>query len=242
MKQRFTLLAFLFVFATGLFAQDAAMSPREIADAYIENSGGADKYKSLENIRMTGTSAMQGMEFPLTVTTATGDKLRVDVNVQGQKIIQAYDGETAWQVMPFQGITSPTAMTPEESQDLAETVFLPEFIDSEARGYTLSAVDGKEVEGTPTYGVRVTNEAGYDKVYYFDTEYLIPIMVETVGKGGQMKGMTTQVFMSDYQEVEGMMIPMFLDTKINGQSVQKVTIKEVEFDADLDDAMFSMPK
>lgn len=241
MKIFFSLFALFLVMGAGLFAQEAP-SAEEIGKAYIENTGGKDAYMSMKNVRMSGTTAMQGMEFPLTILTAEGDKMRVDVDVQGQKIIQAYDGTTAWQVMPFQGITEPTAMSPEESIDMSETKFLSEFIDSEARGYKLESVEGKEVEGAATYGVRVTNEEGYDRTYYFDTEYMIPVMVMSVGKGGPTKGVVTEVYMSNYEETDGMMMPMFMDTRMNGQSVQKITLQEIEMNVDVDDATFSMPK
>ena len=227
--------------ANGLYAQEAP-SARDIADAYLENTGGEEAYRNLKSMEMSGVTAMQGMEFPLTITTVAGDKMRVDVDVQGQKIIQAYDGATAWQVMPFQGITKPTAMSEEESMDMAETKFKSEFVDSEERGYKLESVEGKEVEGAATYGVRVTNDEGYDRTYYFDTEYMIPVMVSSVGKGGPMKGVVTEVYMSNYEEVDGMMVPMYMDTKMNGQSVQKVTLKEVKLNVEVDEAMFSLPE
>ncbi len=240
MNRFYPLVCLVFLFTGSLLAQEP--SARDIADAYIENTGGAEAYKNLESLRMTGTSTMQGMEFPIVITTNSDDKLHVEVDVQGQTIIQAYDGEKAWQVMPFQGITTPTEMADEEGADLKETIFLSEFVDSEERGFTLERLDDKEIEGTQTHAVRVTNEAGIDRTYYFDTEYFVPVMMSSVSKGGQGKGMTVEVYMSDYQEVDGMTMPMFLDTHFNGQSVQKITIKEVEMNAEVDDAMFSIPE
>lgn len=166
----------------------------------------------------------------------------VEVNVQGQKIIQAYDGETAWQVMPFQGVMEPTEMPEDQAEQSKDTRFLSEFIDSKERGFTLESVEGKEVEGTPTYGVRVTDTTGYDHTYYFDTEYMIPVMMTSPIKSGPQKGATMETYMSDYQEVEGLMVPMFLEVKFNGTTVQKMTFTEVLLNPEVDKAMFSLPK
>lgn len=241
MKKIFLLLSLCFVFVGQAVAQDVP-SPREIGDAYIENTGGVDAWKAIEATRVKGTAAMQGMEFPMTMTNAKGDKSYLEVDVQGQKIIQAYDGEKAWQIMPFQGITKPTEMSDDESEQMKEQKFLSEFIDTEERGFKLEAAEGKEVEGTETYAVRVTNEEGYDATYYFDTEYMIPIMVATPVKSGPQKGAMMETYMSDYQEVDNVMMPYFMEVKFNGQSIQKITVSEVTLNPEIKGEMFSMPK
>jgi len=240
MKKLLT-LALMLVFGMSLFAQEAP-SVEKIAETYIENIGGVKAWKALKTTSMKGKANMQGMEFPITVTAAEGDMQYVEVDVQGQKIIQAYDGETAWQIMPFQGITEPTEMSEEEAEQSKEMRFLSEFIDSKERGFTLESVEGKEVEGTPTYGVRVTDTSGYDHTYYFDTEYMIPVMMTSSIKSGPQKGGTMETYMSDYQDVEGLTVPMFMEVKFNGTTVQKMTFTEVLINPEVDKAMFSMPK
>jgi len=231
----------MLVFGAGLFAQDAP-SAKEIAETYIENIGGVDAWKALKATKMNGKASMQGMEFPITITSSEGNMMHVEVSVQGQKIIQAFDGETAWQVMPFAGVTEPTEMSEEEAEQSKDMRFLSEFIDSEERGFTLESVEGKEVEGTPTYGVRVTDEKGLDNTYYFDTEYMIPVMMASPIKSGPQKGAMMETFMSDYQEIEGLMVPMFMEVKFNGSTVQKMTFTEAILNPEIDKAMFSLPK
>ena len=226
-----------------MFAQDAATpSPREIADAYIENTGGVEAWKALTATKMEGNVGMQGMEFPMTVTAAAERRFRMDMDIQGSPMTQAYDGTTGWMLFPMQGITEPKRMTDEEVKDMADSPFLSEFIDSEARGYTLEAVAGKEVEGTPTYGIRVTDDEDYDRTYYFETENMVPILIEAVSKSGPMKGITVETYMSDYQEVEGLIVPLFMEQKVNGQSMMKMTFTDVTLNPELEEGFFSMPE
>ncbi len=241
MKKVTSLLALMMIFGASLFAQDAP-SAQEIADTYIENIGGKEAWLAVKAMKMKGKAAMQGMEFPMTITSAEGDKSHLEVDVQGQKIVQAYDGEKAWQVMPFMGINEPTEMSPEESEQSKDQKFLSEFINSKERGFTLESVEGKEIEGTQTYGVRVTNEEGYDHTYYFDTEYMIPVMMTSPIKSGPQKGAVMETFMSDYQEVDDLMMPMFMEVKFNGQTVQKITVTEAMLNPEIEDSMFSMPE
>lgn len=230
----------MLVFGAGLRAQTPDV--QTIVDGYLEAIGGAEAWLKLDAVEAKGTAAMQGMEFPFTITTAKGDKARTDVNIQGQTMTQAYDGEVAWQVFPMMGITEPTPMSEDETSEMKEQTFLSEFINYEERGFTVEAVEGKELEGTPTYGLRVTNEEGIDHTYYFDTEYLIPVMMSTVVKTGPQKGIVVETYMSDYQEVEGLLMPMFLEVKIGAASARKLTIKEATLNPEVSDEMFSMPK
>lgn len=241
MKQITSLLTLLFIFSGSLIAQNVP-SPREIGDAYIENTGGKDAWLAIKAMSISGSAVMQGMKFPMEMTTAAGDKQYLKINVQGQRIVQAYDGETAWQIMPFAGITEPTPMSKDEAAQMEDTKFLSEFINTEARGFTLQSVEGKEVEGTPTYGVRVTHQDGYDVTYYFDQEYMIPILTTVPVKSGPQKGAMMETYLSDYAEVENIVMPMYLEVKVNGTLVQTITISNVSVNPEIDSGMFSLPK
>ncbi len=215
-------------------------SAEEIATAYVETIGGAEAWKGLSAVQMEGSATMQGMQFPFTMTTAQGDKNRFEMDIQGNKMVQAYDGQTAWMYFPMQGVTEPKEMSDEESADMKDSPFLDVFIDAEARGYQLEKVAGQEIEGTPTYGVRVTNAQGFDRTYYFDTETMVPIMMTFTGKGGQMKGVTLNTYLSDYEEVGDIIVPMFMEQKVNGQTMMAMTFENVMIDPEIADSFFSM--
>ncbi len=227
-------------FGTGLYAQSDAPPVEEIAATYIETIGGEEALKALQATRMEGKAMMQGMELPMTITTAEGNKMRLEMSIQGSPMTQTYDGETGYTLFPLQGITEPREMTEEEVAEFADQPFLNEFVDSEERGYTLEAVEGKEVEGAATYGVRVTHENGFDRTYYFDTETMVPIMATSLGKSGPMKGMPVEMYFSDYQEFDGLYVPMFMEQKINGQSLMKMTFTEVQMNPELEDGFFTL--
>jgi outer membrane lipoprotein-sorting protein len=236
----FTTFAVLFLAGTTLFAQSDAPPVEEIAAAYIEAIGGEEAWLSLKASQLEGKAMMQGMEMPMTITTAEGDKMRLDMSIQGNAMTQTYDGETGYILFPLQGITEPKEMSEEEVADFADEPFLNEFINSAERGYTLEAVEGKEVEGAPTYGVRVTHENGFDRTYYFDTESMVPIMMTSVGKGGPLKGMPVNMYFSEYGEVDGMYMPMFMEQKMNGQSIMKMTFSDVRLNPELEEGFFSL--
>jgi len=240
MRQLSVFFGLMLCFSFGLNAQKTAPSPDEIVTAYVEAIGGAEAWKEITSMRFTGKASMQGQEFPFIMTRTEGNKFYQEVSIMGSKMKQGFNGETAWMYFPMQGINEKTAMSEEESDEFKNEEFLDVFIGYADRGFKLEAVEGKEIEGTPTYGIRVTNDGTYDKTFYFETENLVPIMMSAVSKAGPMKGMTVETYISDYQELDGLMVPMFMDMKINGNTFQKLTMTKGEMNVEVDDAIFEL--
>ncbi|MFN7118387.1 MAG: outer membrane lipoprotein-sorting protein [Saprospiraceae bacterium] len=219
-----------------------AQTVDEIITKSLENTGGVEKWKALKSTKMEGTMAMQGFEFPGTVYAKAPKKQRVEVNVQGKNIVQAYDGTTPWWINPFAGSEDPQKMPDEMSEQMVNDEFESEFIDYKTKGHQV-ALEGKQtVEGTETFKVKLTKKNGDVEYYYFDTENYVPIMIQTVVKTGPAKGQLTETYLSDYQEVDGLVFPFFMETKMAGQSIQKMTIKSIKTNETYEDTLFAFPK
>lgn len=244
MKKSLLLFALVLGLLPSLFAQEAkatTLTADEIASNYIEAIGGADAWKAAKNVRMSGKMAMMGMEMPMTVTMASPNLMRIDVDIMGQKMIQSFDGETPWQVMPMMGINKPTKMAEAEAKQVNQSELVPEFIDYAERGYQIELVDAREIEGVATQGVRIFDDADKDMTYYFDLENFVPIMMEVTVKEGEMKGTSIESFFSDYEEVDGLIIAHFIELK-TPQGSQKMIFDKTEVNAELEDKLFSMPE
>ena len=237
--------------ATGLLltgaalAQDAATAAPtvdELVDAYVENTGGAEAWADLTTMTSDATMAMGPMEFAAKVTSARPNKQHIDVDVQGQRLVMAYDGETAWQINPFAGATTPQPMSEQEAEQFTNQTFEPALFDYAAKGHTAELVGTKEVEGTETYEVKLTKADGNVEYYYFDTEYMVPIMQATPVTSGPAEGQLAETYLSDYQEVEGLTMPMFMETKVNGATLQKLTLSNVVLNPEVEDSLFALPE
>ena len=57
-----------------------------------------------------------------------------------------------------------------------------------------------------------------------------------------MKGQFSETYYSDYQEVEGLMFPFFMETKMDGQSIQKLTLSSIKLNYVFPDEHFAFPK
>ena len=172
--------------------------------------------------------------------------MHMHIQVQGVEIIQAFDGTEAWMLNPFAGGKEPTKMTPEDSKEMTDRDFEDEFIDYKTKGHEVTLLGTEEIEGVKCFKLQMIKNKFNDKedvpqVHYFDSENFVPIMVMANARSGPMKGMETRTYLSDYQEVDGVMFPFSTELKVNGQTVQKFSFQKVTLNENIDDSIFAFP-
>ncbi|MBK8877803.1 MAG: hypothetical protein IPN74_04435, partial [Haliscomenobacter sp.] len=194
---------FLFaILAAGVFAANAQTAD-EIVAKYFDVTGGIDKWRALKTTKMTGTMSAQGMDFSAIMFNAPPNKMRVDVSIMGQNLVQAYDGTTAWWINPFQGSAEAQVMPDEMAAPMKEQEFQNALLDYASKGHSI-ALEGKEtVEGTACHKIKLTKKDGTVEYHLFDTESSVLIVSRTAAKAGPAAGEYTDTFLSDYQEVNG---------------------------------------
>lgn len=231
----------LFFAVCGAFALNA-QSVEAVLTQYFANTGGLDNWHNLTTTRMEAKMAMQGMEFPGTVISKKPNKQRVEVNIQGMRIVQAYDGETAWWINPFASGEEAQPMPDEMSEQLTNQEFESPFLDYEAKGNQVEYEGTGEVEGAAAHILKLTKKNGDVEYHYFDAEHFVLIMSKTPIKTGPMKGQFAETYFSDFQEVDGMIFPFYMEVKMDGQSVQKMTFTSITTNEEYEDGRFAFPK
>lgn len=237
------------LFLIALFSAFAiqAQTVDEILASYFENTGGLDNWKKLNTMKVDGKMSMQGMDFNFALLSKRPNMQKVEVNVQGTQIIQAFDGKDAWMLNPFAGGTEPTKMDDEQAKDFTTQKFEDEFVDYKKKGHEATLLGVEEVDGVACYKIQLIKNKTNDKediteLHYFDKENFVPIMRVSYALSGEAKGQEVKTYLSDYMEVDGFMIPAFMESKVNGQSVQKMTFQKVVLNEPIDDAVFAFPK
>jgi len=243
MKSKLMMSLIVLVCAFGSQAQTAD----EILAKYFENTGGLEKLKALKTIKVNGKMSMQGMDLPFTMITKTPNKQRMNIQVQGVEIIQAYDGVDAWMLNPMMGGKDPIKLPAEQAKEMTERQMEDEFIDYKKKGHEVKLLGTGDVEGVKCYKIELVKNKNNDKedvteVFYFDSENYVPIMTSTFARSGPMKGMESKTYMSDYQDVNGYMMPFSTETKVNGQTVSKMTFQKVDLNESVEDTLFAFPK
>ncbi|MDH4058558.1 MAG: outer membrane lipoprotein-sorting protein, partial [Cyclobacteriaceae bacterium] len=105
----------------------------------------------------------------------------------------------------------------------------------------------EEIDGVKCFKVKLEKNKNNDKedvteFHFFDKENYVPIMVTSFARSGPNKGTESNQYFSDYQEVEGYVVPFFMETKVNGQSFQKLTFESYLLNQAVEDSIFAFPK
>ena len=235
-------LTFILSLAYFFLANPAqAQTADEIIDNYYENIGGKDAWRAVKSMKITGEGAQQGMSFPLTVVSKAPNSTKFSVDIQGMKLIEAFDGTNAWTINPFAGITDPTLKSEEEAKEAAKQEFQDALLDYKDKGHTVTLEGTEEYEGTETFKLKLVKKNGDEMIYFFDTELFIPVAMRNYMTTGEMKGRSMDTVSSDYQEVDGLMVPFGMKQKMDGKVVLEMTATEVLINVEIADEEFAFP-
>ena len=242
----------LFVLALCASLTLSAQTVDEILANYYENIGGLENLKKVKGIKMTAKINQQGMEIPLEIIQLSDGRQMTSFSFQGKELKQGvFDGETLWSTnfMTMKAEKSDAETT--ANMKLESNDFPDSFIDYKEKGYTVEYLGKETVDGAETFKVKLTKEPvtvdgkqeENTSFYYFDTENYVPIVVQSEIRSGQAKGMTSEIKMSDYQEVDGIYFPHSMTQGIKGQAGgAPITISKIELNPTVDDSAFLFPE
>lgn len=237
------LTVIVLLFASASYAQNVDA----ILSKYFENTGGLENWRKLKSMKMMGKAAFGNQEFPFEMNLKHPAMLRLNVDIQGQKLVQASDGTIAWMINPFQGGTEPQKLPDDLAKEFLDQKFESEFVDYKKKGHEVTLEGEQEIDGVKCFKVKLVKNKNNDKedvteYHYFDKENYVPIMVSSFARSGPNKGVESNQYFSDYQEVNGYVLPFFMETKVNGQTFQKMTFTSYVLNNQVDDSIFAFPK
>jgi hypothetical protein len=114
------------------------------------------------------------------------------------------------------------------------------LVDYKEKGHTVELIGKEDMEGTPVYKLKLTLKNGDVRNIYIDAENYLELKLTSKRKtpGGEVD---VDQFLGNYKSVNGMMFAFSIDNKVNGQSVNTITIDKIELDSPIDEALFKMP-
>jgi len=239
MKKIITVFFGIAIACTSVIAQNID----EIIMKYHESMGGLDKLKALNSLRLTGKMPTQMGELLMVIYKKSPNLSRTEIDFQGQKMVQAYDGKTVWAINPMMGSNEPQKLGGEIAKGVIDqAVFEDPFIDYANKGHEVTLEGDETIEGVECYKIRLVMNKNNDEdditqIYYLDKEYFLPIMVKSWANN-----MEIETYMSDYQEVEGgLTMALKMEVRAVGQPGQTVSIDTVDVNIKMDDELFRFP-
>jgi outer membrane lipoprotein-sorting protein len=180
--------------------------------------------------------------MPLVVLTKRPNKMKQEMSMQGQKVVQAFDGQTVWGVNPMMGSTAPRAIEGPAADALkTQSIFDGPLVGYKERGDTLEVVGPADVEGTKTWKLKLTRKDGKAMHIFLDADTgLDKQWTATMDQNGM--SMEIDTVMTEYQATDGILVARSMRSLMGGQQVAAVKFATVEFNLPIDDSEFAMPK
>ena len=179
------------------------------------------------------------MKDPVLHIIVDGVGYKVTSEINGQTFTTVYTDKGGWQVNPYAGATTPTAL-PDDLYKQGRRVLdiTGPLFNYAAKGNKVELL-GKEGND---YKIKVTTKDSVETTHYIDgTTYYVNKVVSSASMMGQTMEVTFKF--SDYKKLDmGLVFANSVDISYGGQFNISTTIKKIEINKTIDPAIFQMPK
>jgi hypothetical protein len=218
-------------------------STDELIARHVAARGGAALH-NIKTLKMSGTMRPAGFDADLLYEEimARPGSVRIDATLQGLTIVQAYDGTAGWQIQPFQGRKDPETLSEDDTKSLQEEAdFDDGLVDYKAKGSTVDNLGSVDIDGAPTWALRVSLKNGDQETYYLDPDAMLTVRMVTrqIIRGAET---ITQTDYGDYEKVAGVYFPFEVATGPKGSTQQqRVTYKTIVANGPVPASVFERP-
>lgn len=217
----------------------SAQSLEEIVKKYSA-ANHLDKVGALKTIKITGSMSMMGMDLPIEIWMKNPNKIRSVTNINGQEIVQAFDGTKGYMINPMQGSAEPAEMSAEDVKQIQRNNMFQNYMAEYLKNGQLALVGEEGVNGNPAYKVKATIEGGTAVDMFIDKSSFL-LVKSSITVDNQGMSMVIDSYPSDYKETNGIYLPMKTTTSAMGQEFVQ-TYSKVEVDIPMDDSIFQIKK
>jgi outer membrane lipoprotein-sorting protein len=217
-------------------AQDA----KEILEKHF-TAIGQEKILNVQTVISEGVLEQMGMEIPFKSITKRPGKAYLEMNIQGSKMITAFDGEKGWAVQPLMGSPEPVDLAGDDLRPMKEMADMDGNLwDYDAKGHQLELIGTEDLDGSEVYVIKLTRKDGNVYHYYFDTEKYLALKMKFSMK---IEGVETELVakMSDYRDIDGYLIPFTTEQSSEAMPGLTFSYKEIKFNEEVDDDLFRKP-
>ena len=210
----------------------------EIIAKNLEAKGGLTKLKALQSIKQVSKVSMQGMEAAMTAYMKRPNRVRQEVAINGQTVINAFDGITPWIINPFTGSARPIAITGPQADMLREQGdFDGPLVDYKTKGYTVDLVGLESMGSRKVHHLRMVSASRQVVHLYLDAETGLEAKRMT-----EIDTLKLEQEFGDFRTIDGMTVPFTVRLLTNGVPQSEFKVQSVEFNVPMDDAIVRMPR
>lgn len=207
----------------------------------VKNFSAANKLDQIagkKSIKITGKMSMMGMDVPMEIWMKNPNKIKTVVDMGGQKMIEAYDGEKGYTINPMTGSSQPVEMTADQVKQILSKNNFQNMMDNYLKNGQLAVAGEDVVNNKPVIKIRVTIEPGSESYLYIDKEsWLLVKQTMEITQGGMP--VKVETYPTDYREINGVLMPMKSTSSVSGMEMV-LSFTNVEVDIPMDDSIFKL--
>ncbi len=229
-------------------ADAPVVSAAELVQRVITAYGGLDKLKQNHDGpyhahgHISYTSGISGASNALVCDIySLGDKLRVETNALGQRIVLAYDGKQAWTQMG--DWAKPASAT--ECKRIAEDAShgIESLIEATKPDVRVELAEPRSIEGVDCQSLKIFAADGKPTTLYIDPKSSLVLQSEYQGTDEELGTpalKASQYF--DYKPVDGCQSAYRIVEFSNGRKTQESVFDSFEKDASITASLFAFPQ
>lgn len=177
---------------------DADMTAEKVLDNYLAAIGGVEKVKAIKTTKIAMDANVMGTPLSITfyydpLNGRYGQKISVQGNVMQKTTLADGKGSISMQGQSME-------MTEAQLAEARLNSFLFPEANYKEMGYSLTFDGLKDVEGTAAYKVIISDASGAKLINYYAQDSGLKVKYENPASG--------DTFYSNYQEKEGVLLPM----------------------------------
>jgi outer membrane lipoprotein-sorting protein len=196
-----------------------------------------DQITNFKTIKITGKMSMMGMELPMEMWMKNPNKIKSVTSMNGQDIIQVYDGQKGYMVNPMMGSSAPTEMDAETASSLLRSNLFQNYLANYLKEGKLALEADEAVNGVACYKIKTTTESG--TIYMFIDKSSLRMIKNSANVTSQGATVTVESFPSDYKDFNGVILPAKTTTSASGMEFI-IEFTKVEVDLPMDDSIFTV--
>lgn len=234
----------VWILSAGLVVQSgSAMTAEEVVARYVEARGGAEAWRRVESLEMTGVFSVVSKRSDFALIRQQGDLFRLDYLMQDVPAIRARDVEGPWMLNAWlKPEVGRVTEDPYKSQLERESLFPLLLLDFEDKGIKVESLGLGEVEGIATQDLKITLADGKEEVWHLHAETFLEVAADSeIYDYTQLaEPIQQRIFYDDFREVEGLVFPFQIEWEFWAR-LETMTVGEVAVNPEIDVSRFSPP-
>jgi len=241
---------FAWTIAVALLVSVAALpgygqTAQDVLKKMVQAQGGAKYLETIKDSTMSGSleTSQMGQTFSATFTQYKKDpnKFRMDIEIMGMSIVQAYDGQKAWGTNPMTGQVEESSE--QVTKVMARRALGPDALLNPAKVGIVYTVKPKAKLDNKEYIVLEQKTSdGHLTTIYVDPETYLPFKTESMELNQMGAEAKTETLLSDYRKIGPGMVAHSIRILQDGVETTKITYEKIVYNTNLEDSLFVMSK